>query len=44
MKRYNVFLDEQQIKKLAKIAKKKSLKTAQMIRLAISEFIERNEK
>jgi hypothetical protein len=45
LKRTNVYLDEQSLKSLAKIGKVKGdLKVAQLIRLAIAEFIQREAK
>lgn len=44
LKRLNVFVDPAHIKRLSILAKRKGLKTAQLIRLAISEYLERNEK
>lgn len=43
LRRLNIFMDAQHLKRLAAIAKKKGLKTAQLVRLAISEYLERNE-
>jgi metal-responsive CopG/Arc/MetJ family transcriptional regulator len=44
MKRTSVWLDEQQIKTLKRIAKQKgSLQVSQCIRMAIAEFIKREE-
>ena len=45
LKRTNVFLDSQSLKALAKIGKDKGgLKTAQMVRIAIAEYIKRESK
>ena len=44
LKRYNVFLDSQSLKALSKIGELKGLKIAQIIRVAIAEFIERETK
>jgi hypothetical protein len=43
LRRLNVFVDPQHLKRLAVIAKKKGLKVAQLVRLSISEYLERNE-
>jgi hypothetical protein len=39
LKRTCVYMDKQQLKLLERIGKKKGLKLAQMIRLAISEYL-----
>ena len=44
LKRYNVFLDAQSLKALASIGERKGLKIAQIIRVALSEFISRETK
>jgi hypothetical protein len=46
LKRVGVFLDVKDLKRLAAVAKKMTpgTKTAMLIRQAISEFLERNEK
>jgi hypothetical protein len=44
LKRYNVFLDTQSLKALAKIGESKGLKVAQVIRVAIAEYISRAKK
>ncbi len=41
LKRVNVFLDTEHSKKLASIGKKKGLKVAQLVLLAIAEYIAR---
>jgi metal-responsive CopG/Arc/MetJ family transcriptional regulator len=44
MKRTNVFLDEKNLKRLERIGKTKGgLKVAQVIRIAIQEYIDREE-
>ena len=40
LKRYDVYLDQNALKALARIGKTKGLKLAQMIRLALAEYIE----
>lgn len=45
LKRTNIFLDTENLKMLAKIGKTKGgLKVAQLIRLAVAEFVERETK
>ena len=44
LRRYNVFLDSQSIKSLEKIGRSKGLKKAQVIRVAISEYIAKERK
>jgi hypothetical protein len=44
LKRYNVFLDPRSIKILSTIGERKGLKPAQIIRVAISEYIAREMK
>jgi len=43
LKRTCVYMDKQQLKLLEKFGKKKGLKLAQMIRLAISEYLAHQE-
>jgi metal-responsive CopG/Arc/MetJ family transcriptional regulator len=44
MKRTNVFLDEKNLKRLERIGKAKGgLKVAQVIRIAIQEYVDREE-
>jgi hypothetical protein len=43
LKRICVYMDKQQLKLLERIGKKKGLKLAQMIRLAISEYLAHQE-
>jgi hypothetical protein len=43
LKRVCVYLDKEALEPLQKIGQKKGLKLAQMIRLAISDYVERSK-
>jgi len=44
MRKLNVYVDPKHMKQLAAIGKTKGLKVAQLVRLAIAEFVERNQR
>jgi hypothetical protein len=44
LRRLNVFVDIAHMKRLSALAKTKGLKPSQLVRLAIAEYLERNEK
>jgi predicted transcriptional regulator len=43
MKRFTMYLDLKAVKTLRQIAERKGVKMAQLIRIAISEYVERNK-
>jgi len=44
LRRTSIYLDSVSLKSLERIGKRKGLKTAQVIRLALSEYVAREEK
>jgi hypothetical protein len=44
MKRLCLYVHEPHMKQIERIAKSKGLKSAQLVRLAIAEYLERNAK
>jgi hypothetical protein len=44
MKRICLYIDADHLKQLTKIGKKKGLKVAQMIRLAMGEYVENEQR
>ena len=44
LRKLNIWVDATHMKKLTMLAKSKGLKTAQLVRLAIAEYLERAQK